>query len=104
MGTSTNAVLAYGYNLNDGDDWLIKEVDEYGQPVLDWYDNREDNEDGFVAQAETKLLGDLAGFGETDWSASGYFDRKSDAEERLGVEFEHYCHHGSTTNDGEPDA
>lgn len=92
MGTSTNAVLAYGFNLSDGDDWLIKEVGEYGQPVIDWYDDREEAEDGFVAQAETKLLISLAGFTETHWSADGYYDRKIDAEQRLGVGFEHYCH------------
>jgi hypothetical protein len=92
MGTSTNGVLAYGYNLSDGDEWLIKEVGEYGQPKLDWYDDREEAEDGFVGQAEAKLLIDVAGFTETDWRADGYFARKKAADALVGVEFEHYCH------------
>jgi len=91
MGTSTNGVLAYGYDLNNGDGWLIQEVGEYGEPRLDWYDDSEEAE-GFVTQATEKLLADVAGFTETDWRIDGYFDRKREAERLLGVEFEHYCH------------
>ena len=88
MGTTTRAELSYGYRLqgNDGQ-WLVKEVhpedsDEYGLN-LDWLDD----EDSFDDMAMKRLLAALAGFTETDWRAPGYFDRKREAEARLGVAF-----------------
>lgn len=89
MGTSTDAVLAYGYDLC-GEPWKIREADEYGELALDWYDE-EDDED-FPAQAMRRLL-NASGFTET-WetrTGDGYFTREEEAKARVGVEFETYC-------------
>lgn len=86
MGTSTNGILAYGYDLGgDEADWKVRQVDEYGGLTLDWYDD----ETEFVEAAEKRLLA-AAGFIETDWQVDGYFAREREAKERLGVEFEYY--------------
>jgi hypothetical protein len=94
MGQSTNAVLAYGYDLGgDEGGWKIKGAGEYDElPKIDWYDDSEDNDDGFVEQAEKRLLAQIAGFTEKwEQGAEGYFARAKAAEERVGVEFESYC-------------
>jgi hypothetical protein len=87
VGTSTNAMLAYGYDLC-GEPWKFREVGEYDEPVLPWYD--EDSDDGFIEQAEARLL---AAHGLTGtWEDDGYYDRKEQAQARAGVEFDSYCH------------
>jgi hypothetical protein len=98
MGQSTNAVLAYGYDLGgDEGEWKIRETDEYGgidasnASTLAWYDDESD--DGFIEQAQRRLLAEIAGFTET-WETrqdDDYFKREREAESRLGVEFESYC-------------
>jgi hypothetical protein len=93
MGQSTNAVLVYGYNLGGGEiDWLVEEVDgEFGELRLDWFNGEDESgENDFIEAAEKRLL-QAAGFTETDWRADGYFERKREAEARIGVEFESYC-------------
>jgi hypothetical protein len=91
MSTSTDAILAYGYDLGGDDEWKIHEAGEYGElPTLDWYDPETD-EDGFEEMAERRLLAEVAGFAETDWRAEGYHNRKREARARLGVEFDTYC-------------
>ena len=87
MGTSTDGILAYGYNLG-GDDsgWEVAEADEHGGLELDWLAD----DPGFTTAAMDKLLA-AAGFTETDWQVDGYSKRKKAAEESLGVEFETYC-------------
>ncbi|MEU8040901.1 hypothetical protein [Streptosporangium sp. NPDC049078] len=88
MGTSTDAILAYGYDLGCGDEWKFREVGEYGEPVLDWYDDEAD--DTFADQAEKRLL-ESVGFAE-EWAPdNGYWDRKKEAETRLGIKIETYC-------------
>lgn len=88
MGQSTNAILAYGFNLgSENDGWEAEETDEYGGLRLDWWNGNDD----FIEAAKERLLAELAGFTETDWQADGYFARKREAEARLGVEFESYC-------------
>lgn len=90
MGTSTNAILVYGYDLGSDEEWRVEGAGEYGElPPLEWYD--EDSEDDFAEQAQNRLLAVLAGFTETDWQADGYYDRQREAEQRLGVEFAYYC-------------
>ncbi|MFB7776893.1 hypothetical protein [Streptomyces bauhiniae] len=93
MGQSTDAILAYGYNLGGGDiGWLLQDLGEYDSlPALDWYDPDDENSEGFQSAAETRLLAQLAGFTETDWQADGYFDRERDAKARLGVQFDTHC-------------
>ncbi len=92
MGTSTDAILAYGYNLGGGEDeWHIQEADgEYGEWTSDWYDPEDEDRDDFVTAAEQRLLV-AAGFTQTDWQADGYFDRKREAEARVGVELDTHC-------------
>jgi len=88
MGTSTDAILAYGYDLGGGDEWKFQEAAKYGEFELDWYD--EESDDDFTSQAEKHLLASV-GFIE-EWAPdSGYWDRKKEAEARLGVEIETYC-------------
>ncbi|MBT2449459.1 hypothetical protein J7F03_20680 [Streptomyces sp. ISL-43] len=92
MSTSTNAVLAYGYNLG-GDDagWTFRETGEYGEPNLDWYDN--EAEDDFATAAEARLL---ASVGLTEkWGDNpdgGFWEREKAAKARLAVELDSYCH------------
>jgi hypothetical protein len=90
MGQSTNAMLAYGYNLGGEEGWELQGLGEYDElPTLDWYDA--DNEDGFQEAAEKRLLAELADFTETDWQVDGYFAREREAKARLGVEFDSHC-------------
>lgn len=87
MGVSTNGILAYGFNIGGGDgDWKIQEAGEYGEWEPEWANE----DDGTVECAEAKLL-EAVGFTETDWRVDGYFERKREAEARVGVEFEGHC-------------
>ncbi len=89
MGNSADGILAYGFNLGgDEGGWEVAEADsEYGEWKPDWYD--EDEED-LAGDAEKRLL-EVAGFSETDYKAEGYYDRKREAEARVGVELVPYC-------------
>jgi hypothetical protein len=75
MGVSSDGLLVYGYDLGELDDW---------EPA--WQDEDED----FAESVMTRLLV-ASGFTETDWQVDGYFARKSEAEERLGVELVTHC-------------
>jgi hypothetical protein len=90
MGQSTDAILAYGYNLGGEEGWELEGVGEYGEmPTLDWY-NPED--DDFQGAAEFRLLAEIAGFTERWHSGNdGYFERERAARARLGVEFDTHC-------------
>lgn len=88
MSTSTNGILAYGYDLAGGDaEWKVREVGEYGELELGWLDEEDDD---FWTVAEKRLLA-AAGFTETDYTVDGYWDREREAEARSGVEIESYC-------------
>jgi hypothetical protein len=95
MGTSTNAMLVYGYHLGgDEDGWLFEGLDEWGtlpDGFFDWYDKDSEDSSGFLEDAQDQLLARVAGFTETDWRADGYFARKREAEAQLGVEIESHC-------------
>lgn len=83
MGMSADADLAYGYYLGGPESgWNVEEAGEYG----DWEPAWADGED-IVTAAEKRLLQIVGGFWETDWQADGYFDRKREAEKRVGVRF-----------------
>jgi hypothetical protein len=91
MGVSTDAILAYGYDLGgDEDGWKVREAARYGELDLDWLDEEDEDSDGFGEQAMARIRA-AAGFTETDWQAEGYFDRKHEAEAAAGVEIETYC-------------
>lgn len=90
MGQSTDAILAYGYDLGGEEEWKLQEAGEYGElPELPWYS--EDDED-FQGDAEAHLLKVIAGFTET-WSREneGYRERERAAKERLGVQIDTHC-------------
>lgn len=88
MGTSTDAILAYGYNLGEWD--KIQETDRFGTPDLPWMDD--DSDDDYESQAMRSLL-NASGFTET-WetrTGDGYFAREEAATTALGVQLETYC-------------
>lgn len=89
MGQSTNGILAYGYDLGGTEGYKVREVGEYGELQLDWYD--EDENADFAAAVERRLL-DASGFTET-WEDGheGYFGREREAKQRLGMELYSYC-------------
>lgn len=90
MGTSTNALLVYGYNLGGGEiEWLVQEADEYGGLDTDWWG--EDDDRDFGTAAMRRLL-EASGFTETyEDGREGYFTREREAEKAVGVKLESYC-------------
>ncbi|MFB7162302.1 hypothetical protein [Streptomyces sp. NPDC056242] len=90
MGQSTDAILAYGYDLGEGLQ-NIREAGEYGElPPLSWLD--ENGDEDLADAVERRLLAEVIGFTET-WSSGneGYFGREREAKARLGVEIQTYC-------------
>lgn len=91
MGQSTNAMLAYGYDLGGEEEWKVREAGEYGElPALDWYDPDDEDGDDFQSAAERRLLASV-GFTEQWGERDGYFEREEEAKARLGVEFDTHC-------------
>ena len=77
MGMSAGAHLVYGYDLGGGEDFKAAERGEYGEPKLPWLPVDEDGDsvyDDFGDEVEQRLLG-----------SEGYWDRKKEAEKRVGV-------------------
>lgn len=90
MGMSTDAILAYGYDLGGGDGWKINGLGEYGElPTIDWYDPESDED--FEEAIERRLLAQIANFTETDWRVDGYHARKNAAKAQLGVKLVSHC-------------
>jgi hypothetical protein len=88
VGTSTNAMLMYGYDLGSGDaEWAVAEVNEDGELTVNWPGL---DDEGFEEAAMAVMFAGV-GFTETDWRADGYYDRKREAEARLGVEIDTHC-------------
>lgn len=87
MGQSTDAILAYGYDLGGPEDWKIRGWDwRDEQPKPDWFDEDDDGA-GFADSAITVLSAKLLGtvISEDDWSA------RSKAEKLLKVSFITHC-------------
>jgi hypothetical protein len=82
MGISTDAILAYGYDLGD-------------DPDVDWWANRDedDEEESDFGEVATNKMLESIGF--TEKWVSGiddeYFTRKRNAEGQLGVEIIYHC-------------
>lgn len=92
MGSATNAILAYGYDLGGPcDKWNLQETDRYGSlHGLDWYDEDAD----FIEAAETQLLAVIAQFTEPwtrDAHRTGYHERKEAAKASIGVRLGQHC-------------
>ncbi|WP_420032288.1 hypothetical protein ACN2WE_05345 [Streptomyces sp. cg28] len=79
MGQSTNATLAYGYDLGEG-----HELVDLAWMTGDEYD--------LAGACEQRLLAELVGFTET-WEThpDGYYEREREAKARLGVEIYTHC-------------
>ncbi|MEZ7005005.1 hypothetical protein [Streptomyces sp. AD55] len=60
MGRSTNALLAYGYDLGGPDEWKVQETCQYGGLTVEWHDE-EDDENDFIADAVRRLDAELRG-------------------------------------------
>ncbi|WP_328344653.1 hypothetical protein [Micromonospora sp. NBC_00421] len=91
MGTSTDAILTYGYNLGNDDEWKLEGAGEYGGydfTAHDWYS--EDGGTDLVESIETKLLA-AHGFTETDWQVDGFYQRQTEAKAAMGVEVVTHC-------------
>lgn len=86
MGTTTNAILAYGFNLGGTEEWKIQEVPEYEDFKPSW---RHEGED-LVDAIERVLLAD-AGFTEDDWRVGGYFERQREAWKAVGLTLVTHC-------------
>lgn len=117
MGSSPTGILAYGFDIGGRDNgWKLKGLGEYGEwrpvwlvtdatttdtkdaqaedPDEDEYDE-DDELDGvdIVDECEERLLTMLGGFTETDWQAEGYYERKREAQKRVGVELRAHGHY-----------
>ncbi|MEV0996836.1 hypothetical protein [Nonomuraea sp. NPDC050202] len=91
--SSSDGILAYGYNLGHSGMWTIHEIDDDYDNLarLPWYN--EDNDDDLEDQATRHLL-NASGFTETYATRIGddYWTREGEAKKRLGVHFSTYCH------------
>lgn len=95
MGTSTNAMLVYGYDLGDADQgWKIQGVGEDETPQLSWLrtpseddedDEREEGDEDYVPSFQTQALLHLA-------RAAGHdVEYDFEAEEKIGLSFASHC-------------
>lgn len=78
MGISSDGILVYGYDLGD----------DFDTPP--WYSD-EDEDEGFAETAVAYLLEKSGLFTETDWEAEGYYKRKFEAENKVGVTIIYHC-------------
>lgn len=78
MGVSTDAIVAYGYDLG--------EIFDHN---LDWLEDADDT-GGAINQ---RLREKVAGFTDT-WESSpeDYYERETEADEQTGVEIVYHCH------------
>jgi hypothetical protein len=89
MGTSTDALLCYGYDIGGAERWKFTEADDGQLPSLGWYD---DDGDDVITAAEEHLVHVIGNLHPGDsWRSEGYYDRRSVAEERVGVTFVTHC-------------
>lgn len=96
MGMSARAHLAYGYDLGSGEDFKAAERGEYGSPQLPWLPVDEDGYTDYSdlgEKVEERLLASVGFTEEWGTGVEGYFDRKRDAEKRVGVELDFSGHH-----------
>lgn len=92
MGRSTDAILAYGYDLgsDENDEWSVREVDEYGSLKVPWFD-LDVEEDLDFSEAITDQLLAVAGFTEEDDGSASYYERREAALDSLGVQVISHC-------------
>lgn len=89
MGTSTDAMLLYGYDLGGDEEWKLEGADEYGDYDFtrhDWWEEAGD----LIELVEARLL-TAHGFTETDKKAAGYWQRWREAKDAMGVELAFHC-------------
>lgn len=101
MGTSTDAIMAYGFNFGSEEDLLLREAavsdtNKYGYLKLSWFDAEAEEDDDDSDEAESPTALDLfvrrlydtipdAG------PAEGDYERADVVKDRLGVWFQSYC-------------
>ena len=97
MGTSTDGILVYGYDLGYPEDWKIENLTEDGTLNLPWYDEESEDAVDFGEAVLTRLLAELTGFTET-WedaveagTTDSHFGRKGAAEKQLKVDIVAHC-------------
>lgn len=100
METNGNGILAYGYNLSSGEKgWQIEEADETGRWTPPWsHQDRPvqslneliDRDWNLAANAAQTLLASI-GFTEFDRRADGFYERRRQAQEKIGVALTRYC-------------
>lgn len=89
MGTSNYAHLVYGYDIGGGDDeFRLHNLDEDGCLKVSWLGDDRDG-DCDSEDIENRLLV-AHGFTETEYWVPGFWDRKRQAEQEIGVSIE-YC-------------
>ncbi|MEU1761171.1 hypothetical protein [Micromonospora sp. NPDC005652] len=88
MGTSTNAYLAYGYDLGGDDGWKVAEIGEWGELQLPWLSagedggsEDEDEDSDFPTEAMLRLAREAGHDVEFDFQA----------EDKIGLRFESHC-------------
>lgn len=99
MGVSTDGILAYGYDLGDGDQWNLKEAEQsesnpYGYLKLSWYDDENEEitdedgtEPGVIELMVRRLYESIPDAPEAKYD----FQREEVVKDRLGVWFESHC-------------
>lgn len=98
MGYTADAILTYGIALGGEEDgWKIQGLDRWGEWRPSWLkpdeDDPEEYADADYADCAMDALLAAAGFTETDRQVDGYFERKGEAEQRLGVSFVSHGHY-----------
>lgn len=94
VGTSTDGILAYGYDLGSPDEWKVEGLAAYGELVRPWLPAVDEDGPDFAAAVEAALLA-TTGFTETDDRTDGYYRRRGEAADQLGVQVETHCSDGS---------
>jgi len=84
MGTSTDGILAYGYNLGAEDALNVREVNDDGELNASWNVGSDD----LVEAATRALYASIPGLPDVEYG----WECEAPVKEHLGVWFESYCH------------
>lgn len=98
MGYAADGLLVYGVSLGGEEDgWKIQDLGRWETWRPSWLMPSEDDSEEYAhssyADDAMKVLLRAAGFTETDRDADGYYERKKEAEQRVGVSFVQHGHY-----------
>lgn len=86
MGMSPSGILSYGYDLGGVEgEWNFKNLNSDGEPNVPWWPKEDEESVDIPDRIDTLLLASI-GFTETNWSESGFWERKREAQSRLGLD------------------